>query len=167
MLRRRTRTRSTTRFYLLVPAAFLAHFAEELPRFPRWATEHFGTTTTRFFVASHLLLLIPATLASGCWASCRPDDRRSAFFAAAIASGYGLNALFHVATTARFRQYSPGLVTAVTLMLPASVYTLRRTRGDELLTDEQLVAASLVGATLSSAAVASLYLDMPRLGGKA
>ena len=71
-----------------------------------------------------------------------------------------------MATTARFRQYSPGLVTAVTLMLPASVHTLRRTRRDGPLSDEQLLGAFLAGAALSSAAVASLYVDMPRLGGE-
>ncbi len=44
----RRKSVSGTRFYWLVPTAFLAHCAEELPRFPRWATDHFETTTTRF-----------------------------------------------------------------------------------------------------------------------
>lgn len=166
MIRRRT-PKSGTRFYWLVPAAFLAHCAEELPRFPRWATDHFGTTTTRFYVASHALLLIPLTLESGRRASRRPDDARAAFFATSVATGYGLNALFHVATTALFRRYSPGLATAVTLVLPASAYTLWRTKHDRLLSDEQLVGAFLTGTALANAAVGSLYVDMPRLGGDA
>lgn len=40
--------------------------------------------------------------------------------ATSVAAGYGLNAIFHNATTALFRRYSPGLVTGATLMLPAS-----------------------------------------------
>ena len=160
----RPRRPRPTRVYWLVPAAFLAHSAEELPRFPRWATEHFGTTTTRFYIASHAFVLIPLTLASGYRASRRPGDSRAVFHATAVAAGYGIDAIFHVATTALFRRYSPGLVTAVGLMLPASAYTLWRTRHDGLLTDQELIAAFLAGNVLSAAAVASLYLNMPRLG---
>ena len=157
--------RSTT-FYWLVPAAFLAHCAEELPRFPRWATEHFGTTTTRFYVASHAMVLIPATLGAAHRAASRAGDTRAAFWATAVAAGYGVNALFHVATTFLFRRPSPGLVTGVLLVLPASGYTLWRTRRDGILTDDQLLGASLAGTALCGAAVGSLYLDMPRLGGE-
>ena len=153
-----------TGFYWLVPAAFLAHSAEELPGFPRWATEHFGTTTRRFYIASHAFVLIPLTLASGYRASRRPGDSQAAFHATAVAAGYGLNAIFHIATTVLFRRYSPGLVTAVGLVLPASAYTLLRTKREGLLTDKQLLAAFLVGNVLSDAAIGSLYLNMPRLG---
>ena len=159
----RGKPRSPTRFYWLVPAAFLAHCAEELPRFPRWATHYFGTTTTRFYIASHCIL-VPVTLASGLRGSRQPGDRRAAFVSTSVATGYGLNAIFHIATTALFRRYSPGLITAVTLVLPASVYTLYRTKRDGLLTDEQLVGAFLTGTALADAAVGSLYIDMPRLG---
>jgi hypothetical protein len=161
---RRPAKRAAIGFYWLVPAAFLAHIAEELPRFPRWATEHFGTTTTRFYVASHALVLVPATFASANRAASRPGDHRAAFFATTVATGYGLNAIFHVATTALFRRYSPGLITAVALVLPASAYTLWRTREDSLLTDEQLLGAVLTGTALADAAIGSLYINMPRLG---
>lgn len=163
----RGRSVRPTTFYWLVPVAFLAHCAEELPRFPRWATEHFGTTTTRFYVASHAALLIPATLGAAHRAASRPGDSRAAFRATAVAAGYGVNALFHVATTLLFRRYSPGLVTGVLLVLPASGYTIWRTRRDALLTGEQLLRASVTGTALCGAAVGSLYLDMPRLGGNA
>ena len=156
---------SPTRFYWLVPAAFLAHCGEELPRFPRWATEHFGTTTTRFYIASHCAL-VPLVLVSGARGAGQPNNRRAAFFATSVAAALGLNAVFHVATTALFRRYSPGLVTGVSAVLPASVYTLYRTHRDTLLTDEQLVGAFLTGTALANAAVGSLYMDMPRLGGE-
>ena len=157
-------SRRSPAFYWFVPAAFLAHCGEELPRFPRWATEHFGTTTTRFYIASHALVLVPATLGAAHRAASRPDDPRAAFWATAVAVGYGVNALFHVATTFLFRRYSPGLVTGVALVLPASGYTLWRARRDGPLTDAELVGASLTGSALCGAAVGSLFLDMPRLG---
>lgn len=156
---------SPTRFYWLVPAAFLAHCAEELPSFPRWATEHFGTTTRRFYVASHALVLIPLTLGSGYRAARRPRDRRAAFAATSVAAGFGMNALFHLATTVMFRRYSPGVFTGMVLVLPASAYTLWRTSRDELLSAQELLGAFLAGNALADAAVASLYVDMPRLGG--
>jgi hypothetical protein len=84
--------------------------------------------------------------------------------ATAVATGYGLNAIFHIAATALFRHYSPGLVTATTLLLPASTYTLWRTRRDGLLTGEQLLGAFLTGTALADAAISSLYIDMPGLG---
>lgn len=160
----RRHRRSPTRFFWLVPAAFLAHCAEELPRFPRWATAHFGTTTTRFYLASHCVL-VPLVVASGARGSGRPEDSGAAFLATSVAAALGSNAVFHIGTTALFRQYSPGLVTAVSAMLPASTYVISRSRGDRLLTDEQLVGALLAGNALAGAAVASLYVDMPRLGG--
>lgn len=159
-------SRRSTAFHWLVPAAFLAHCGEELPRFPRWATEHFGTTTTRFYVASHALVLVPATLGAAHRAASRRGDPRAAFWATAVAAGYGVNALFHVATTFLFRRYSPGVVTGVAVVLPASGYTLWRVRRDGPLTDEQLIGASLTGTALCGAAVASLFVDMPRLGGE-
>lgn len=159
------RLRSPTSFHWLVPAAFLAHCAEELPRFPRWATQHFGTTTTRFYVASHCVL-VPLVVASGARGASRPDDPGSAFFAVTVAAALGFNSLFHAGTTVLFRRYSPGLATAVAGMLPASVYVIRRTRREGLLTDEELFGALLAGAALGNAAVGSLYVDMPRLGGE-
>lgn len=161
----RRHRRSPTRFQWLVPAAFLAHCAEELPHFPRWATRHFGTTTTRFYVASHCVL-VPLVVATGARAAGRPDDSRSAFLAASVASALGLNTVFHAGTTVLFRHRSPGIVTAAIGMLPASAYVLRRTRRDGLLDEEQLLGAVLTGAALNTAAVGSLYIDMPRLGGR-
>jgi hypothetical protein len=70
--------------------------------------------------------------------------------------------VFHLATTALFREYSPGVATALG-MLPASVFRLRQLRSDDVLSDE----AVGVGLVLSSAAVPSLFIDMPRLGGPA
>lgn len=152
-------------FLWLVPGAFLAHCAEELPSFPAWATRHFGTTTTRFYVASHVLLLIPATVAvTARGVRDRPGGPWLAG-AAAVAAGFFANGLFHLATTALFRRRSPGVLTAVAVVMPATAGVLARIRREGLLSDEQLVGAALAGNALTTAAVASLYVDMPRLGG--
>jgi hypothetical protein len=157
--------RSRTWFYWLVPAAFIAHVAEELPRFPQWATKHFGTTTTQFYVASHAAL-VPALVGASARGARRPSDSRAAFCATTVSSGLGINAIFHIATTALFREYSPGVVTGAAGMLPAALYTLYRTKRSRVLNDEQIVAAVLAGTAITTAVVGSLYINMPRLGGK-
>jgi hypothetical protein len=42
---------------MLTLVALLLHVAEELPNLPAWAKKHFGTTTTEWFVLSHIPLL--------------------------------------------------------------------------------------------------------------
>jgi hypothetical protein len=160
-----TLDRSRTWFYWLVPAAFLVHVAEELPRFPRWATKHFGTTTTQFYLASHAVL-VPALVRASARGARRPFDSQAAFFATTVSSGLGINAIFHIATTALFREYSPGVVTGAAGMLPAALYTLYRTKRGRILNDGQIVGAVLAGTAITTAVVGSLYIDMPRLGGK-
>lgn len=156
--------RSRTWFYWLVPATFLAHCAEELPRFPKWATKHFGTTTTQFYIASHAVI-IPALVGASARGARRPSDSRAAFLATTVSAGLGINAIFHIATTALFREYSPGVVTGAAGMLPAALYTLYRTKRSRILNDEQIVAAVLTGTAITTAVVGSLYINMPRLGG--
>lgn len=156
---RRVRRRS---FYWLVPAAFVAHCAEELPRFPRWATRHFGTTTTQFYIASHCVL-VPIVAASANAGVRSGDDQRGAFFATSVASCLLANAGFHLVMSRRFREYSPGLITGFACVAPSASYVLCRARADELISDRRLVAAVLAGGLLNGAVVLSLRLDMPRL----
>ena len=49
-------SRPADAFPWLVFGALVTHVLEELPGFPAWATAHFGTTTTQWFVLSHLPL---------------------------------------------------------------------------------------------------------------
>lgn len=160
-----TRKRGNTWFYWLLPVTFLAHVLEELPRFPRWATKHFGTTTTQFYLASHAVL-VPALVGASARGALRPSDARAAFGATTVSTGLGVNAIFHIATTALFREYSPGVVTGAVGMLPAAAYTLYRTKRSGILGDEQIVGAVLAGTAITTAVVGSLCINMPRLGGK-
>lgn len=159
------RGRPKAGFFWLVPAVFAAHIAEELPRFPQWATRHFGTTTKEFYVVSHLVLG-PAVVACAAAGSKRAGSWMGPFAGCAAAGVMVANTVYHVGTTALFREYSPGVVTAVLGMLPASLYALRRARAEGLLTDEQFLGALLTGNAACLAAVGSLYVDMPTLGGE-
>ena len=159
-----TRNRGRTWFYWLVPATFLAHVVEELPCFPQWATKHFGTTTTQFYLASHAVL-VPALVGASARGARRPSDSRAAFRATTVSAGLGVNAIFHIATTALFREYSPGVVTGAIGMLPAAAYTLYRTKRSRILNDQQIVGAVLAGTAITTAVVGSLFVNMPRLGG--
>ncbi len=161
---RARRGKAKSGFFWLVPAAFAAHIAEELPRFPQWATRHFGTTTKEFYVASHLVLG-PAVVACAAAGAKGAGGWKGAFAGSAAAGVMVANTVYHVGTTALFREYSPGVVTAVLGMLPASLYTLHRARADGLLTDEQFLGALLTGNAACLAAVSSLYVNMPTLGG--
>lgn len=164
MRSRRAGERTARRALWLVPAAFLAHCAEELPAFPEWATRHFGTTTTRFYIASHCVL-IPAMLGLVASAARRPARRGATTLAAAVAFGLIANAGFHALAMRRFGEYSPGIVTGVGVMVPASAYALWRLRRAGMLGTDDLLLAAVLGAGFNAAAVGSLRLDAPKLGG--
>ena len=135
-----------------------------VPAFPEWATRHFGTTTDRFYLASHCVLIpgVVGAVASGA----RPRATRGATtLAAAVAFGLIANAGFHALATRRFGEYSPGVVTGLGAMAPASAYALWRLRRAGVLDRRDLLAAALLGAGLNAAAVGSFHLDAPRLGG--
>ena len=85
--------------------------------------------------------------------------------AAAVAFGLIANAGFHALAMRRFGEYSPGVVTGLGVMAPASAHAVWRLRGAGVLGRGDLLAAALLGAGLNAAAVGSLRLDAPRLGG--
>ena len=151
------------RLAFLAPAVFVAHAAEEfLTGFPEWATRHFGTTSRRFYLASHAVL-ISSIVATSVLASRQRPGHKAQLLLGAMAAGFVANGIFHVETTVRFGERSPGLVTGVALMIPGGLAIL-----DELLDAQGMDAFELsklvaAGLALNAAAVASLRLDMPRL----
>ena len=57
--------------FWIPPLLFVLHMLEELPRFPAWATRHFGATSLPWYVYSHGVLV--ATCGSiGWWANASP-----------------------------------------------------------------------------------------------
>jgi hypothetical protein len=144
----------------LLLVALALHMGEEWSRFPEWATRHFGTTSPRFFLVSHVPIV--AVVAWVSWgASRRPAAESFLWWYAFILAAFVTNALFHVATTLVFREYSPGLVTGVVLYPAVAVRLLPRVL--PILGPRRTLAASIAGALASVLVAASLALDMPTL----
>lgn len=146
------------------PTIFATHAVDEfVSGFPEWATRYFGTTSRRFYVASHVFL-IGAVLATSAAADRSRGDRRLQQALASIGTAFVANGLFHLETTWRFRELSPGALTGTSLMIPGGGAIVIRLLRDRRL-DKRDALRSLAGGTLlNAAAVLSLRLDMPTLG---
>jgi Protein of unknown function with HXXEE motif len=143
-----------------IPAlALLAHVVEEYPRFPEWATRHFGTTSRPWYVYSHIPL-IAAVLGISFLAATAPAATLFPLLATAVQCALATNAVFHVATTFIFREYSPGVVTAVLIFVPGTAYLVDRTVREGLLTLPQVAVAVAIGTVVGIAVIASLWLPM-------
>ena len=145
--------------YWLPLVVFVLHMLEEYPRFPAWATRHFGATSKAWYVYSHIVLVTVA-LATCLWAEHASPQTWGRILATALMITLALNGAFHAATTFLFREYSPGVVTGTFLFLPATGYLLFLTVRDSLLMTTQIGTAIVVGAVVQVAVIASLYLPM-------
>jgi hypothetical protein len=143
--------------YWIPTIVLLAHVLEEFPRFPAWASRHFGSTSRAWYVYSHVPLLAGVGLVSAQAQAAGPGSGW-----ALLALGFqwilATNALFHITTTLGFREYSPGVVTGTLLVLPATAYLYYRAVSADLFTSAQVASAIALGTVLSAAAVASLWL---------
>lgn len=141
----------------LVLGALLAHVAEELPRFPEWATRHFGTTSPAYFVLSHIPLLAAVLYivyrASRPWASVW-----WVWLLLVVQAALAANGIFHLVATLWFREYSPGLVSAIALYIPVTAYLLPRAVPH--LGTLRTATACGAGIVVSGVFVGSLWLDI-------
>lgn len=140
--------------FLITPIIVLLHIAEEWQRFPAWATRHFGATSRAWFVYSHIFL-VKATIGV-CWMATYSPSRAWTIWAVAAQWGFFTNTIFHVATWRLFREYSPGLLTAVVLFVPATVWQIDAVELDQA----GMISAIALGSLLGGLAVASLWLNM-------
>lgn len=138
---------------------FLAHMAEELPRFPAWASRHFGYTSLPWYVYSHVLL-VAIGISVGWWAAGSDSQGWAMIMGMALMFTLLLNGLFHLITTIMFREYSPGVITGMGLFVPATAYMLVRVYEEALLLPEQIGVAFIIGAVLQFLVIWSLYLPM-------
>ncbi|HEX5838793.1 MAG TPA: HXXEE domain-containing protein [Anaerolineales bacterium] len=126
------------RLLWLVPVFFALHNLEEAPLMERWSRRlplkiHPVVTTRQFTLAVTFLTL--AGFLVTYFAVEYLQDRLGTVLVLAIQAILLFNALIpHIATTIRFRMYSPGVMTAVLITLPFSCYLFRRAVTENILT---------------------------------
>ena len=140
-----------------VLAALVCHVVEELPSFPRWATQHFGTTSPGYFVLSHVPLF--AAVLYVVYRASRSDaDVMWVWLLMGVQCALAANGIFHLLATLWFREYSPGVVTSVALYAPVSAYVLPRVA--RRLGPRRSAMACGTGVCVSALLIASLWLDI-------
>jgi len=146
------------RFAWLPFAALLVHILEEFPHFPEWATARFGTTTTLWYGLSHFPLVALAALIS--WRAARPAPSHSAvWWLLVLQAALLTNAIFHVSCSVLWREYSPGVLTAVVLYAPLSGFLVPRLVA--ALGRPSALRAAATGAFLAATLTGTLALDIP------
>lgn len=137
------------RLIWLMPAAFAPHIAEEYGTgFPDWVTQTLGGAMTAGAFLTNNALFMVILLSLTAWAAWRPSPV-SAFVLLSWASGNLFwNAVFHLATTALYGRYSPGLVTAVLLYLPVSLLVAQTALRDRVLPQGAFAGAVCIGGAL-------------------
>ncbi len=136
------------------PVAFLVHDVEEIFTMERFARENrervpkflrniVTINTTQFTIGVGVLFVI--TLLAAFLATRSP--RQMDIFTIAL-SAFLLHVIGHIAFPILFRRYTPGLITAVIIVLPYSLYTFYRLYSANLVGDDNLNVSILVGALL-------------------
>jgi len=107
--------------YWLLPLAFVVHDAEELFTMPSWFIAH-----ERPLGAAHVALAIALFLAvflvitAGAWLRPRSFVWRALY--GGLLGTFLLHGFVYVGQAIAFASYTPGLVTAVLVVIPASAY---------------------------------------------
>lgn len=146
-------------FHFIPLGVFLIHMAEELPRFPAWASRHFGYTSLAWYVYSHIVLVI-ISISVAAWAAAPGSTEWSTLWNMALMATLVLNAAFHLVTTILFKEYSPGVITGLLCLMPAGFYMFLRAWQTALLTENQLLTAAGLGTAIQVLVLASLWLNM-------
>jgi hypothetical protein len=142
----------------LVPILLAVHNAEEALFFPRylpfvlarlpagWQAVAAPLTTGQ--VWSALAIVTMAAFGAAGWAHVRPESRVARWLVLLIQATVLVNALWHLAVAViLFGGYAPGLVTALLINLPFSVYLLQRAAAERWV-DRPALWALVPGAIL-------------------
>ena len=131
---------------LLAPPIFIAHFLEEAPGFVTWFNAHVsrGITEPVFWSVNSTGLAITMAVVVFEWLS------STAFSAAVVVTWVSFlmlaNGVLHLTGAVMDGGYVPGLVTALTLYVPYSVWILHRTVKLRRLPRGAVVVAAAIGA---------------------
>ena len=131
---------------LMAPPIFIAHFLEEGPGFVTWFNAHVarGITEPLFWSVNYAALAITVGVAVLEWLS------GTAFSATVAVTWVSFlmfaNALLHLTGASVDGAYVPGLVTALALYVPYSVWIMSRTMQLRRLPRSVVVVAAAIGA---------------------
>jgi len=147
----------------LFPPAFLLHVLEEAPQFTAWV-RHYASAqfTPQDFLRNNglgVLLGIVLTALVSRWPN---RGVVTLYFAAILTQDCVFNALFHIATTALYGAYSPGLITSLVVRPPLYAYLSRLAWRERLLT-APAAALSFTAAGLIHAAVVAQQVYFVRV----
>ena len=125
--------------YWLLPAALIVHDAEEMFTMPDWLAAHRGQLSwwlsriglgsfaddlpasfAQVTVAAALLLFVFLIVTAGISASPRSFAWRTLY--GGLLGAFGLHGFTHIGQALMFHSYSPGVVTALVVVVPVSLY---------------------------------------------
>lgn len=141
----------------LLPASFLLHDLEELPGLHAWLAARLPPNVQIWLASLLPHSPLDTALAMACllllfvWITAgysQQPHSRWAWAYATLLGGFGLHGLGHLAQALAATAYMPGLITALLLVLPISVWLARRLLGHALLSGQQLLLGTLGGALL-------------------
>jgi hypothetical protein len=141
----------------LLPLSWLVHDIEELVAIEGWSdrwrdapgcrlqrrlVERMASTRRRFTVA---VALVGCVVVGATVAGVLDPDGIGILVYATVLGGYFLHGFVHVGGSLVFRGYTPGLLTAVSLVIPVPISLYRELLGAGLLAPEVAVATGVVG----------------------
>jgi hypothetical protein len=148
------------------PLAFFVHDLEEIFTMERFVRENkdrfpkplrgIAAITTRQFTLGVVVLFAITILAS--FLATRPPRDMTLFNL--CVSIFLLHVFTHVAQPIMFRKYTPGLITAVFVVLPYSLYAIHRLFKDGSMNEDAFTTSILVGALL----VGPIILGVRQIG---
>jgi hypothetical protein len=139
----------------MLPVALALHVAEEAPGFAAWARRNAWTGySQRDFVRVNVGGL--AMTAAATWLVARTRGRGPflAWHTGVLSQQALWNPVFHAGTTVAYREYSPGLVTAVALFPATWVALTAAAVREDRISRRGVALSALAGAAVHAAAVA-------------
>ena len=159
----------------VLPLAFVIHDGEEILTMPGWieqnrplldriadtgalarrVVENLASTTgavTAAVLAELAVILVVTFLAQR-----RPHSGPTMYAYAAILGGFFFHSLTHVGSAIILRSYTPGVISAILLIPPASIYIYRRLLSAGLLTFRSATLSAAAGAALVVPAVVAAH----------
>jgi hypothetical protein len=154
------------RWILAAPLLFVLHEAEEYRTMLPWIRGHESIIPAAIrsyipqdpaFIAFAGVIFLVAFLVAGFWAI-RSKPLSAAWTILAILYAARLeNAVLHTIESIVFLQYTPGVLTAVLIVLPVTMFVLWQMLRLELIRRSWLVGIALAGFAVQSLAVIAMF----------